>query len=523
MVKSATIGSIIFLSIFTVVILWRSPLRASRTPVCWHCNVILITVDSLRADSLPCYGYAKNTAPFMCEYAKKNILFSRAYAPSSWTLPSEMSLFTGLYPTNHGMDTAMQDMLNPQITTLPMALQKSGYETTAISNAQPNIGLEQGLGRGFTTVKATPNTPHDAIPMLLEAVDTIQTTNDRHKPAFVYFHTDGVHNYNSGFPDVPSSYPLDPTYHPPMMPKDMYAFTQNTWDVMLDHLLWVTNVDGNKNIDDPYTRSYTHLMNAKTLSEAKTVFDSLPSADRNAISWESGNDKVREFLGSDYAPLSRHLYDEAVRNVDTYMTQVFTRLAERNLDKNTIVIITSEHGEFLGERGLFGHGTQFFDPETHVPLIMHVPNVSQKTVTGLTSLLDVYATVIDLLELRVRAPATSVSQAKTLFLKRPASARTFVISEWFSNMHNKSIRTNEWHLLETRSPSGEAIRELYHILFDPSETTNVASTNASVVAALSKLLRDTPYSEQLYEPVSRSFPDWIDEAHRKKLIETGYY
>ena len=79
---------------------------------CKDCNVILISLDSLRAKSLPCYGYDKNTSPNLCEFAKKSFLFKNVYTPSSKTLDSHFSIFTGMYPKSNGMNVQFTNVLN---------------------------------------------------------------------------------------------------------------------------------------------------------------------------------------------------------------------------------------------------------------------------------------------------------------------------------------------------------------------------------------------------------------------------
>lgn len=508
-------GFIVFLSL-------RGFFAYPKRALCPRCNVLVITIDNLRADALPCYGYRLNTAPNICKFADQSVIFSRAHTTSSWTLPSEMSLFTGLYPTSHGMDIALQNILNPAINTIPKVLQAKGYETTAVSNIQANVGLEQGLGRGFTNVRLTQSPLPDTFPVFLKAIDAMKASNARHKPAFLFFHTDGVHDYLQTLPDVPASFPLDPTYVPPAMPKDVYTFTQHTKEILHDSLLYDVNVDPYLSLDPRYATWLTQLNNAKTLPEAKRVFDALPTQKQNEILWSSGNDRIRTVLGSSYASLSQHLYDEAIRTTDDYLGQIFKHLTDQNLLRNTIVIITAEHGEFLGERGLFGHYTQLFEPETHIPLIMYVPTIRPMQVNSLTSLIDIYPTIVDLVSPDTPKPKAGVSQVGIMTHAPDAVKRTFVIGEWSQGPSNKSIRTDRWHVLEVKTPQGNN-HELYNVTDDPAELKNVAREHPDIVTSLTHILHTALDSQPVYRPIIKSFPDWIDETHRKNLIETGYF
>lgn len=496
--------------------------NAGTRSICPRCNVIIITIDNLRADALPCYGYHLNTAPNICRFAGQSVVFSNAYANAAWTLPSEVSLFTGLYPTSHGIGRAMVDVLNPSVNTLPKVLQQNGYDTRVVTNIQANVGLEQGLSRGFDHVQFTEHKPKDAMPVFVKAIDAIKSANARRKPTFVFFHTDGVHDYLGEIPDIPPTFPLDPEYRPPAMPDDVNEFTPYTWEVLRDTLLFVMQTNPVRNATKRYTNWYERLSRAKTLAEAKVIYNELPREDQNEILWTSGNDKIRAALGSSYGPLSRHLYDEAVRTTDDYLGQVFTRLADNNLLRNTIIIITAEHGEYLGERGLFGHHTEFFDPEIHVPLVMYIPRVSGRRIDNLTALIDVYHTLFELLGINTNVPESSVSQVGAIRKDPKAPKRDVVISEWYQPKDNKSILSNEWHLLE-HVRSGTVEQELYHRASDPEEVHNVIRDYPATADWLTNLLHTTLDRQPIYQPIPSSYPDWIDNQHRRKLIQTGYF
>ena len=117
---------------------------------CKDCNVILISLDSLRAKSLPCYGYEKNTSPNLCEFAKKSFLFKRVYTPSSKTLDSHFSIFTGLYPKSHGVNVPFTSVLDKKIRTLPQIVESNGYATLFSGPLiDPHLPLDRGFERGF--------------------------------------------------------------------------------------------------------------------------------------------------------------------------------------------------------------------------------------------------------------------------------------------------------------------------------------------------------------------------------------
>src|SRR3972149_5027228 len=121
-----------------------------------HPSLLLITVDTLRADRLPFYGYKRNTAPFLGKLAGEGIVFTNAYSASSWTVPAVTSLMTGVYPSSHGITRGSikkahvyrQERIPRKLTNLPEQLRALGYRTYAVT-ANTHLMKDLGFGRGF--------------------------------------------------------------------------------------------------------------------------------------------------------------------------------------------------------------------------------------------------------------------------------------------------------------------------------------------------------------------------------------
>ena len=120
--------------------------------VCKDCNVILISIDTLRADHLGTYGYYRNTSPNIDKLALKSILFESAISQETWTIPSHISIFTSLYPLSHKV-LGLHDFLNTDVSTLPEILKSDGYATAAFTGRGLTIEPNIGLGRGFDVYK----------------------------------------------------------------------------------------------------------------------------------------------------------------------------------------------------------------------------------------------------------------------------------------------------------------------------------------------------------------------------------
>ena len=134
-VAFALLVSIIFLASLISHDLAENPLTKNefeQNPTCPDCSVILISIDTLRADHLGVYGYERNTSPHIDEFARNAIVFENAYAQAPWTLSSHMSMLTGLYPSKHGVINQSLKLSNSTMT-LADVLHKQGYTTSAFT------------------------------------------------------------------------------------------------------------------------------------------------------------------------------------------------------------------------------------------------------------------------------------------------------------------------------------------------------------------------------------------------------
>ncbi len=156
-------------------------------------NLLVYLVDTLRADRLGCYGYARPTSPHLDAFAKEAIVFERAFAQSSWTKASVASIFAGIWPRAHGIDSP-EDGFAATLETLPELLQDSGYRTSAVTT-NAYISPEAGFARGFDQFVYLPNFPNRSNHVHRKAVqwlDNYLQEEDR-APFFLYLHTIDPH------------------------------------------------------------------------------------------------------------------------------------------------------------------------------------------------------------------------------------------------------------------------------------------------------------------------------------------
>jgi arylsulfatase A-like enzyme len=178
-------------------------------------NVVVVLIDTLRADHLGHYGYARPTSPNLDQFARENVAYRYAITAAPWTPVAVASIFTGLYPSSHGhvppnsRETAKEDglMLSPEVETIAERLQAAGYATGAISSnpwITPEFGFDQGFEKFWTKVRAP------AEEMTTRAKAALEYLKKQEKPFFLYVHYLDPHDpysppapYNTMFSDTP--------------------------------------------------------------------------------------------------------------------------------------------------------------------------------------------------------------------------------------------------------------------------------------------------------------------------------
>ncbi len=334
-------------------------------------NVLLVVLDTVRADHLSLYHYARETTPHLARLARGGVLFERAHSTAPWTLPSHASLMTGRWP--HELDVEHRGGLDATTPTLAEFLRGRGYGTVGVVANQFYCGHESGLGRGFDAYLDYPVSPGEVLRSstlgwLVSRYATLArdvlvaqlwgTGRDALRPDFQRKEASQV---NREF--------LDWLAHHGDRP--FFAFL-NYFDA-----------------HDPYLvpeGSPRHLGRVpKTRDEARLLRDWW----RVSGSPHSSGDME----------LLRDAYDDCIASLDQELGQLFGELARRGVLERTVVIVTADHGEEFGEHGRFRHGYSLYEPEVHVPLLIVAPSLvpEGRVVHDPVSLRDIPATVVDLL------------------------------------------------------------------------------------------------------------------------------
>lgn len=433
----AFIGFLIVLSGLAIGLSALTP----RPSACTDCNVVIIGVDTLRADRIHAFGYERETTPNIDGFARESFSFTNAISPSSWTVPSFMSVFTGTYPSVHKVvnkyveydptDPAHQVIsnlkkLSPDLLTLADVLKQAGYATGGFTG-DAGVGHAFGYAQGFDvyTDETTFGTFGNSKTHALAWLDSLPEG----QKFFMFFHGYDLHGQTT-------------------LSKDKQEFVP-------------------KDYTGPYTGSPKE---EATLREAQlTTGISLSTED---VAFWNG------------------LYDSKLRSADADVGALLEALKERGLYDKTIIILLADHGEEYYEHGGIDHGHTLYDELVHVPLIMRVPGYTGGRTTAQVSTMDVAPTLLSLLDL---PPSPFDRQIRgrdlSLHLLDPGTRGEdiYLETDYRDYVHERGVRTTNGFKYLINLNTGR--EELYDLSKDPGEQKNIIETDLVTAAALREKVR----------------------------------
>jgi arylsulfatase A-like enzyme len=417
-------------------------------------NIILFSIDTLRADHLGCYGYERNTSPVIDHLAAKSTLFTSAWAPSPWTLPSHAGMLTGVHPFAAGIrdrDGTIPD----EVPVVAELLKPAGYLTAAFVDETPRswIGAERGFGRGFDTYEHLASSPtgefHYDTAYTAERVIQWMRRRDRQLPFFAFVHTKSVHTL------PPDSAATDDRMFPYDKPEPYRS-------------MFLTPEEAALSWDDPvYGKGVAYLRSLNDLiARGEFRGDQLPTQRLNALKGQ---------------------YDSGVFYADAHFNLILEELRLQDIGDETLIIVTSDHGEAFLDRRLLLH--KEVDRElVRVPLIVYssetVPTVVEEDVT----LLDIVPTILEAAGVDVPELITGKSLLGKSNELRGLSFFSYYRDSEHPQFEGYSFRNSEWTLIHQRlGVDGEYATELYDRRKDPLERTPVEN-RLEVVESMMKIL-----------------------------------
>lgn len=469
-------------------------------------SIILLLLDAAGARHFSLYGYHRPTTPFLERLAPEAAVYRHCFSPAPWTVPSHVSLFTGLYPQEHLCNSRFTG-LPKDILSLPEILTELGYRTLAISS---NLLVSRALGfhRGFAEFYEMDTLFHES--MYLEGREHYlkakkDLKNDWEKILFVLKYI-----FNSRDITYPLKKGMDRLY------KKYLADVTKSTAFMSRRSMRLAKKLIQKHRDAPFFL-FMNLMETHARFKAPRPFNKKFQSmdpelekkftDPHQEHWYFLEDEgLREQL-SRFRTLG---YDQEISYTDHLLGDFLHFLKEQGLLEQAVVIITSDHGEALGEHGLFGHAFSVYNELLHIPLMVRFPRAFgvQGEFNRVVQLHDLFATICQLADSPWPLPFSSHSLLD--------GSREFALAGLLDNSRglDSMRRRHPAFQLRTSMLPGEALigadlwklirwqdgaRELYDLNRDLYEGSNLINDpqHADKAAFLGRQLKEVSYLQGL--------------------------
>lgn len=438
-------------------------------------NLILIIIDTLRADHLGCYGYSRDTSPYIDQLARGGTLFTQAEVQWPKTAPSMASMLTSTYCTTNRV-RRLRVRMDDRLVTLAEVLRDEEFYTAAFI-ANVNLAVHFNFPQGFREV------------------------------CEMWDHSRGTPRSND---------------QATFWSNDQIATTVAAW--LRDHqeqrfFLWVHLLDPH----GPYLPPES-LAGRFVGDEIYQARPDLPPPQRiPSYQHEGGHRTMGDFIAA---------YDAEIAYSDAAVKTILDQLDQLGLRQHSLVVLSADHGESLGEHDYyFNHGNYAYEACTRVPLIFSHPTLipAGKRIDTPVALLDLVPTVLDLLEVQPDPPIAQFQgeSLAAVFAGQPLEPRPIFIE---SRQGQFAVRNGNWKLIFDPRKSTPAIpvsarEQLYDLGADPLEAHNVFDQHPEVVAELRGLVRGwrqfLQKSESLFSE-QRVSDESLDPRTRKQLESLGY-
>jgi arylsulfatase A-like enzyme len=493
-------------------------------------NVILIAINVLRADHLSSYGYHRKTTPTIDKLADKSFVFKNTFAQAGYTLPSMMSIITSLYPESHKVLDAFKDELSTKTYTIAEIFKIYGYKTAWFSVLHlPHLDINVGFGRGYD-YKGELDKDFSGKERILSWLET-----NRDEPFLVALNTISMHS-----PYIPI-----PKYKGYFHKGEKGSTFDNRRDLLRAcyyKIIESINTPGSrlyKIFDQPAIDLILDNHN-KVESEAKSdpefweiKIKEIEKLIPLEFLYRIGEIRVLTYNSSINVNNKKNLdylislYDSCLFGIDQELIKpILTKLKNLNLYEKTIIIITGDHGELLGEHQILGHGlhAKFYDEVIQVPLIIKLPDyTARKDIPELTQSIDIMPTILDFLGMEIPA---YIQGKSLLFLMNRENANSVHEHIFGQNRFHAYLRSSEWKLIVDRSDIKKEVSDqdkLFDIKADPEEMINLRDLKQEVYKNLRNKIRAHLETMPVYLDREYTFKSHIEPKLKKKIKETGYW
>ena len=468
-------------------------------------NVLWIIWDTVRAENLSLYGYARATSPALDALARRGVVFDQAVSPAPWTLPAHASMFTGL--PAHRLNTDWRQPFGRGPVTVAEIASEHGYRTGGFVANLFYTSRESGLARGFSTFR---DYPRASIPEFLrstslarsgvgvsaDAARLLRRIRGRGAPPGEFSGTEAGTGARTGSREIDGrvtpvaqrrrSTPRGMRRWLGQMRNEARVWAPQINEKFLD---WVGEDDGQR----PFF-AFLNYFDAHDPYEPPPPFDTLFS--RAGVTGE-----VTMSEGKRYTPREVEAlivaYDQSIAYADHHLAKLLGELDSRGLLENTIVVVSSDHGEEFGEHGVFTHGHSMYQPALRVPLVIAFPGKVPQgyRVDRWVTTTDLAATVLSLANIpnegvhgesleRWWSPPSSGADAADDTLRSRVSY-AWAVPDYYpiSKGDIETVFADPYKYIK----NGDGREELYNLREDAGEARDIAA--AKEVESILPLLR----------------------------------
>ncbi len=397
-------------------------------------NIVLIALDTQRADHLGCYGYDRPTSPFIDSIAERGVLFEKCIAPNIPTHPSFTTMLSGKEAITHDIvNISGRVPIAEGVRLLPEILQDHGWATAAVDSMERHFTRGFGEYVTYEWDRSVPTVLRRAETVTEKSLPVIERLVSQDKPFFLF-----IHYWDPHTPYLPPP-PYDRKFYPPDR--------------------------------DPYD-VHNHSMD-------------------EAWSWEPFKWYFHEWMpGVTDSEYVINLYDGETAYMDHHLQRIFEALSP--VREDTLVILTADHGEVLDDHpGYFDHHG-LYEANVHVPLILYWPGSlpEGRRVPGLVQNLDLAQTLLEIAGIPDREGMQGLSLLPPMFGLRDGSYDEIYLSEATWQL-KRGVRTGRWKYIRALEPDphGGPMKELYDLDADPQEQRNVVEQFPDVAHELDGKLR----------------------------------
>ncbi len=506
-------------------------------------DILFIVLDTQRADRLSCYGNDRPTSPHLDAFAGDATRFRHAYAPAQWTIPTHASMFTGVYPSVHGLQQAYS-VLPSALPTLGERLNAGGYYTAAFCN-NPLVGVvNNGFRRGFSS--------------WLNYAGLLTS-----RPNQAGAQMDLIGRYRQWFKRVLGN----------LLNKVQDAFARS--DALLAFAftplmvpLWQTALSFKGNIGKTLRDTATLLIDRKGVAEDQPIFsfvnlmgthmpyhpprrfmekfapEVLQDKEARAYLQRFNSDPfgwlapLAEAMGDHHKAILDGMYNAEVANQDDYLGPFFDQLRAKGVLDNTLVVIVADHGEHLGEKHMIGHTISLYQELTHVPLIIRDPSGAfprQTTVEQPVSTRRLFHTMVAAAGVAdeserayslAQSPATDPEHGLVFAESVPSSNVLTLVQKHVPQLIEEH-RYDQPRLAVWQGPyklirTGANAHELFNIESDPRETENLSDAHPDITQTLNGYISAWQAHPDSAPMPADQLSDSEDALLQKRLRALGY-